>query len=49
MSSQTKLNLEEKVFIFLTKESSDGNSSKGIYRTGTPSLGPHHPCLKSAV
>jgi len=42
MSSQRKLNLENKTFGFLTTENSDENSLEGIYMNSNPKLGLHH-------
>lgn len=46
MSSQRKLNLEKKMFAFLTTESSDDNSLEGIYMNSNPKLGLHHDLPK---
>lgn len=49
MSSQTKLNLGAKMFIFLRMESGADNSLEGIYKNSNPNLGSHHTLPKISV
>lgn len=48
-SSQRKLNLEKKLFHFLTRENSNDNSLEGIYTNSTPKLGLHHAFSKTST